>query len=127
MLDLRTCSIEELQRLLDRCHCDLREIAHEDPSVIDQLDMQVQMDEKMYGRRPTYIRVSTNSGLVNTTIRTSDFLRFIQLWKQRPDLVDTPMAEALLKPKNVPLVSCNESDSVVKELGVMPIPINTTK
>lgn len=117
-LDLRSSGIKEIQTMLDMCHADLREIAKLYPEVIDQLEFQMKMDESMYGRIPTYVRVSTNEGLVNTTIKYSEFKKFLQVWKQRPDLIDSKMVENILHPTKIPLL--RDSDSAEDRMGTIP-------
>lgn len=121
VMDLQSMSAEDIGKMISNCHSSLAELAQDDryPGVIDALAEQVEMDKKRFARLPTFISVPTNqSGLVNTTIRTSQFLQFWALYKQRPDLVGTKLAENILHPKSLPLV--NDSGSAEDGMGAIP-------
>jgi hypothetical protein len=90
-------------KILDPHHSNLNEIAASHPEVIEQLIQQYENDKRAYGKIPTFVTVQTNSGLVNTTIRYSDLIRFIPLFQQRPDLIGTTLADGLAKRKEVTL------------------------
>jgi len=91
------------KKVLDPCESNLQKIAMTHPEVMEQLAQQYDRDKREYGRLPTFISLTTPNGTVNTTIRYSDFLRFYDLFKQRPDLVDTTMAANLAKKTQIPL------------------------
>ena len=118
MIDLRSSDTEGIRKLMDECHSNIQVLAQTHPEVIDQLYGQVKSDEKMYARLPTFVCIPTNSGLVNTTIRTSQLLQFYQLFKQRPDLIGTKMAENIVSPMKVGLVT--NSESAKEKLGEIP-------
>lgn len=119
-MDLRSCTAKEIRSLLDECHADIRMIAKLHPDLIPQLENQFRIDKEIYGILPIYLRVQTNEGLINTTIRYNEFIRFLPIWKQRPDIIDSTMAGDLIRPSRLPLL--HESKSATELLGQVPNP-----
>lgn len=93
------------KKLLDPCESNLQKIAIMHPEVMEQLAQQYEKDQKEYGRLPTFISITTGTGTINTTIRYSDFVRFYDLFRQRPDLVGTTLAANLAKKTQIPLTN----------------------
>lgn len=116
--NLITMSADEIRvKILDPYHSNLNEIAAAHPEVIEQLIHQYEVDKRTYARIPTFITVQTNSGLVNTTLRYSDFIRFLPLFTQRPDLVGTTLADSLARRKEIQL---QKNSALASELFGLP-------
>ena len=100
------------KKILDPYQSNLNLIAAEHPEVIEQLAQQYEKDKTLYGKIPVFITITSNSGLINTTIRYRVLIRFLPLFNQRPDLVGTTLGNTLAKRTEIPLTqeSYNASD-----------------
>jgi len=103
MASFRDMDGDKIRRVLDECHADIREIAIRYPDLMRSLEEQYEMDKKMYGRLPTFICVQTNSGVINTTIRYSKFVKLLPIWKARPDILDSKMVDDIVNTRNIAL------------------------
>lgn len=102
--NIRSMTAEEFRKkVLDPYTGNLQLIAMDHPEVIEQLAEQYELDQKTLGKIPTFITINTTEGLLNTTIRYSDFTRFYPLFRQRPDLIDSKAAANLAKRSTIPL------------------------
>jgi hypothetical protein len=119
-MDLRTSDMDEIRRMLDNTHSDIIEIGKQYPELIEQFEAQYEIDSKSFGKLPTFICIPTNSGLVNTTIRYSEFLRFLPMFKQRRDLIDTDYARNIVHSKQIALT--NSSIEASSVMGMPPVP-----
>lgn len=119
-MDLRSSTPKQFLSMLDECHADIRQIARLHPEVIDQLETQYNMDLTLYGKLPVYLCIQTNEGLINTSIRYSEFLRFLPVWKKRPDIIDSTMVANIIRPMNIPLL--HDSQRAVELYGDLPSP-----
>lgn len=103
-LTLTNMTADEIRRkILDPYQSNLNLIAEAHPEVIEQLAKQYENDQAIYGKIPVFISVNTNTGLVNTTIRYRDLIRFLPLFRQRPDLIGTNLGSTLAKRTEIPL------------------------
>ena len=121
-MDLKSCSTDEIRRVLDASHSDIRLIAKDHPEIIEQLEAQYNVDKSTLGRLPKFICVPTNSGLVNTTIPYREFLRFLPLFKQRPDLIDTGFADGIIHRREIGLADPSVSTYAKVTMGSIPLP-----
>ena len=102
--NLSSMTADEIRRkILDPYQSNLNLIAADHPEVIDQLAQQYENDKMIYGKIPVFISITSNSGLINTTIRYRDLIRFLPLFKQRPDLIGTALGNNLAKRTEIPL------------------------
>ena len=103
MIDVHTMNGDDFRKILDSCQSNLQRLAIEHPEVIKAFEKQYEIDQKTYGRLPTFILIQTTSGIVNTTIRYSTFLKFLPIWQTRPNIIDSAMVSSIIKSPNVPL------------------------
>ena len=97
---------DEIRRkILDPYRSNINNIAAAHPEVIDQLIDQYEKDQKIYAKIPVFISINTSNGIVNTTLRYRDLIRFIPLFKQRPDLIGTSLGDSLAKRTQIPLTT----------------------
>lgn len=111
--NLSNMTADEIRtKILDPYQSNLNLIAADHPEVIEQFEKQYENDKVIYGKLPVFISINTNSGLINTTIRYRDLIRFLPLFKQRPDLVGSSLGNSLAKRSEIPLNknSYNASD-----------------
>lgn len=119
--NLASMTADEIRRkILDPYQSNLNLIAAEHPEVIDQLAQQYENDKAIYGKIPVFVSITSNSGLINTTIRYRDLIRFLPLFKQRPDLVGTALGNNLAKRTEIPLTQESYRASDLYGLPDMP-------
>ena len=87
-MDIFSLDADGIRKMLDECRSDIAVIAARHPEVMEAFKNQYETDKKMYAKLPTFIFVSTNAGLINTTIRYRDFLRVLPMFEQRPIWVE---------------------------------------
>lgn len=119
-MDIFSLDADGIRKVLDECRSDVAVIASKYPEIMESFKRQYESDKKMYARLPTFICVSTNAGLVNTTIRYSDFLRVLPMYEQRPDLLDTNLGRDLSRRRTIPLNQKSDSASAI--FGMPPMP-----
>ena len=119
-MDLFSLDGDGVRKMLDECRSDVAMIASRYPEVMEAFKRQYEIDQKQYGRLPTFICIATGTGLINTTIRYSDFLRVLPMFEQRPDLLDTNLGKDLAKRTQIPLI--DKSDSASAMFGMPPMP-----
>lgn len=119
--NLASMTADEIRRkVLDPYQSNLNLIAADHPEVIEQLAQQYENDKTIYGKIPVFISITSNSGLINTTIRYRDLIRFLPLFQQRPDLVGTVLGNNLAKRTEIPLTQESYRASDLYGLPDMP-------
>ena len=119
--NLASMTADEIRRkVLDPYQSNLNLIAADHPEVIEQLAQQYENDKTIYGKIPVFISITSNSGLINTTIRYRDLIRFLPLFQQRPDLVGTMLGNNLAKRTEIPLTQESYRASDLYGLPDMP-------
>lgn len=118
-MDIFSLDADGIRKMLDECRSDIAVIAARHPEVMEAFKNQYETDKKMYAKLPTFICVSTNAGLINTTIRYRDFLRVLPMFEQRPDLLDTNMGRELSRRRTIPLNQNSDSASAI--FGMPPM------